>query len=134
MVLEEVHQEIKTRQTSAPTKSSEGEGGGGEGEGGGEGVGGGEGAGGGRVLVVVNDERTCYQLRQVELEHLRAVDTVSFLPPSLSSTCVVVGMVFWSSSSRSSCLPSTLSMCWEVWQGVWQGVEPGKERDPIPRD
>ena len=140
MVLDEVRQETKARGTGGASESSEGEGGGGEG-------GGGEGEGGGRVLVVVNDERTCYQLRQVRSScewltssllslslplHLHLSLSPS-LPPS-PSTSAMVGVLFWNSSLRSICLPSTLSTCWGVWQGVGQGVEPGRERDLIPRE
>lgn len=46
MVLAEIRREVKV---AATTEGGEG----------------GEGGGAGRVVVVVNDERTCYQLKQV---------------------------------------------------------------------
>ena len=53
-----------------------------EGEGEGEGEGQGEGRRTGRVLVVVNDERTCYQLKQVCCVYMTCISHT----PSLSST------------------------------------------------
>ena len=59
MVLEEIRREVRVRhETAAPDAEEQEEG---------QSVKREEGVGTGRVLVVVNDERTCYQLKQVAM-------------------------------------------------------------------
>ena len=136
MVLDEIRREVRERHDAADPDAEEQEEG--------QSVKREEGVGTGRVLVVVNDERTCYQLKQVAKSSVRSTHACT---PSLSasslmaSSCVWVGVACWSSSSVASSLSRTRSSPWEgagqEWAGPGRGsswhrgrprLPPGRER------